>query len=567
VVFSQGASGSGSYYHHHQLLSHVHSRLDLHLQQQAARHAAAAGQQAAASARPCNISTAKAVLADLTNSSSVMAAPTGGFADASLLAALLRRIQEDGQQLAAAAVGPQLEGDSSVAARRASDGGAAWSSSSSSLSVSDAALSDGGAVCSTSGRRGSSEAGPAHPGCYKRLLDCIDTVTFLAHDASNCSVLDTLGAVPTLCGLLQRLAPCGVPGGQQVEPTAALLRCLAALAKHCEAVKPKFWSSRGGDVTLQLLGARHVSAAVLAAHAAVDVLAWAALTGDSSNSNSVGSRRSRRRAVLLEPRLLQALASVLHPNTPPQLLRLALQQLHKAAAVKGAGTGAGWRGAAFALVPLLVATPGRRWSAGDAPVRQSPPVEVQRQVLEVLLVLVEREDMHDLLAAAGCLPPLLTLLVDKTSGRLGALAGCVLTSVVDAPACQKRLQEEAVLVALLKVLQQHDTFRDEALLAAAHLLRRLVQGSDHSAHHPQQQQQLQQHMVALLQAHGALPLLYRLLLADLDPDVRHVLVSLLAKLGGEVTHRSRRHAADPGCAAPAAKQVQRCPSPLANSAA
>jgi hypothetical protein len=142
-----------------------------------------------------------------------------------------------------------------------------------------------------------------------------------------------------------------------------------------------------------------------------------------------------------------------------------------------------------------------------------------------------------------------------------------LTSVVDAPACQKRLQEEAVLVALLKVLQQHDTFRDEALLAAAHLLRRLVQGSDHSAHHPQQQQQLQQHMVALLQAHGALPLLYRLLLADLDPDVRHVLVSLLAKLGGEVTHRSRRHAADPGCAAPAAKQVQRCPSPLANSAA
>jgi hypothetical protein len=429
-------------------------------------------------------------------------------------------------------------------------------------------------VCSSS--RGAGEAGPVHPGCYKRLLDCIDTVTFLAHDASNCAVLDTLGAVPTLCGLLQRLVPCN-GAGQQVELTAALLRCLCALAKHCEAVKPKFWSSRGGDVTLQLLGVRQVNAAVLAAHAAVDVLAWAALPGSSaaSSSSGSGSRRIRRRAVLLEPRLLQALAGVLHPNTPPQLLRLALQQLHKAASVKGAGTAPGWRGAAFALVPLLVASPGRRWSAGDAPVRQSPPVEVQRQVLEVLLVLVEREDMHDLLAAAGCLPPLLTLLVDRTSGRLGALAGCVLTSVVDAPACQKRLQDEAVLVALLKVLQGHDGYRDEAVLAAAHLLRRLVQGSsEHGAHHTQpqqqqQQQQQQQRMVALLQAHGALPLLYRLLCADLDPDVRHVLVSLLAKLGGDVINRPLRHPHEPtGCVAPPpAERVQVRPAPVANTAA
>jgi len=286
-----------------------------------------------------------------------------------------------------------------------------------------------------------------------------------------------------------------------------------------------FWLGPGGTLLLQLLSSKTAGPLLLSAHAGAAVLGFGACTvvpmispfsnswAGSSRCGSCSSSNSR----LLEPRVVSALAGALHPGADTAVLLSALGLLRQAAGAVSPGVKVpGWRQVVFALVPLLM--PSRRWCQA----------EVLEACLDLMLALTDQQELRNLICASGCLPPLLALLLDDSEPRLGAQAGCLLTTLVDCPLCQERLKEEPALVLLLRVLAGASRYSCEVQLAATHTLRRLAAGQPGS--------------VALLKVHGAVPVLYELLAGNRDADVRHCAAGLLKALGVPVRHaHGHRH--------------------------
>jgi len=205
----------------------------------------------------------------------------------------------------------------------------------------------------------------------QRLLDCLETVSYLAVDDTNRSALVNMGAPQLLASKFTAAAmvaglapghaatpsaataaaPAAAHGGAAISNTplpasqavgAAALRALVGLLRG-DSLKREFWSSDSGAVLLAVLStATRSGELVNAAFSAAASLAWsAAQSGGSSSFDALSylssdlygtatPRGGSTTAVqLLEPRLVQSLAgsSALHPRANPAVTLAALRLL------------------------------------------------------------------------------------------------------------------------------------------------------------------------------------------------------------------------------------------------
>ncbi|KAF8056234.1 CAF1-7 [Scenedesmus sp. PABB004] len=382
----------------------------------------------------------------------------------------------------------------------------------------------------------------------QKVVDCIDTVKYLAMDDSNRVALIDLGAVELL---LAKLQPGAAPAP---EVAASALAALPALAKH-DAVKAQLWEAADAGVLLRLLRGRTNTPVVKAAHGAVAQLCWSVDGGggcgggaagcgggsvfDSISSGAFSSTDSASSScsganVLLEPRVVPALAACLHPAADVPVLLSALKLLSKAAASvqpetpappPGAGSigaaragaaraaTAGWHTVLFALMPLLIPNHRRQGHL------------VLGAALELLVVLTEQHPaLHAAVCASGCLPPLLAQMAEG-DGERSLQAACILTGLVDVRPGAERLSQEPAVAVLLRVLQDAGKGVD-VRLAAVHMLRRLAATVPRA--------------VPLLKLHCAVPVVVALLRSVPDADVRRAAAGLLQLLGTPVVVRARR---------------------------
>eukprot|EP00878_Enallax_costatus_P002767 GHUV01002957.1.p1 GENE.GHUV01002957.1~~GHUV01002957.1.p1 ORF type:complete len:788 (+),score=265.99 GHUV01002957.1:973-3336(+) len=380
----------------------------------------------------------------------------------------------------------------------------------------------------------------------QKVIDCIDTVRYLAMDDSNRMALIDLGAVDLL---LSKLQPAAKPAPQ------VIISCLAALSQVCkhDVMKQQLWDNSDSAVILQLLSSRQNTPAVKAAHHAVMQLGWSvdsaygscctsSITGsifdsvtshissaDSSSSMCSGAN------VLLEPAIIPALAEALHPAADVPVLMSALKLLSKAAASDDFDASApavgpdinsiaeqpalkrqqqvNWNKVLFALMPLLIPTQRRQGHL------------VLSAALELLVVLTERYlELQPAVCAAGCLPPLLVQVLEGHSEQ-SLQAACILTGIVDCSAAQDRLAQEPALALLLRVVQNKERSVD-VQLAAVHVLRRLATCVPKTA--------------ALLKLQGAASVIVAMVQEVPDQEVRRAAGGLLQLLGTPVVFRPRQ---------------------------
>lgn len=416
----------------------------------------------------------------------------------------------------------------------------------------------------------------------QKVVDCLETVRYLAMDDSNRMALIDLGAVELLLNKLQRTPAscfstrpsssssnsiCSAPAVME-----ALLSALSVLAKH-DATKLRVWDNPGSAALLQLLAQRHTSPVVKAAHLSVANLAWSidmdrshASSGSSSVFDSVSSHAGRDDAtsttssscgsnVLLTPALIPALVAGLHPAANAPVLLSLLKLLNKAAnsscmassAVSSPFSSAcasdssndalcavslspapstawkvGWQQAIFALPPLLMSA----GLQGGSPGRQQ---HVLGAVLELMITLTEQHpEFHAVISAAGCLPPLLALLLNSNGSACSELslqAACVLHALLDCPDAVQLLGQERSMALLLQVLGDSRNSVD-VRLAMLHMLRRLAAAS-HSC-------------VEYLKQQGAVPTVVTLLQQVHSNDVKRTAAGLLQLLGKQVVVRPRQ---------------------------
>jgi hypothetical protein len=357
----------------------------------------------------------------------------------------------------------------------------------------------------------------------------------------------------------------------------ALLTALSVLAKH-DATKLRVWDNPGSAALLALLSNnRHTSPVVKAAHLCVANLAFSldldrscqASSGSSSVFDSVSSHHGREDAtstassscgsnVLLTPALIPALAAGLHPAADAPVLLSLLKLLNKAASssclapnhassptsssvtsessseqlcavslsqTHSAAWKVGWQQAIFALPPLLLrAGPPQGSNPGS---RQG---HVLSAALELMVTLSEQHpEFHAVICAAGCLPPLLALLVNGGSSACsqhGLQSACVLHALLDCPDAVELLARQGSLALLLQVLGDSGHSVD-VRLAMLHMLRRLSAGS-HDC-------------VEFLKAQGAVPTVVALLQQVHSSEVKRGAIGLLQLLGKQVVVRSRKY--------------------------
>jgi len=488
----------------------------------------------------------------------------------------------------------------------------------------------------------------------QRLLDCLETVSYLAVDDTNRSALINLGALSLLAGKFaaavtesasaQRGPAGGKPNGTSTSTRmlaspatgAAALRAVVGLARS-DSAKREFWAGPGGSALLSLLSrASSINELVAAGLSSVESLGWSAgldsaqhtggsglfgggggagylsssiysgggrngsgsftsgsgsftssgaLNSGTSMSGSFGKATSSSGAPrLLEPRLITALgtARALHPHNDPALAMSALQLLllaqqrqaerERQSAPAGGGSvppliaaqheaelQAAWRGAAFALVPLLVAASQRvvqqqahrLVASTDRPEPHHQRTQYQgaqheglaggsrqeRQqqsavsaALDLAGSLSESPDAAAALCAAGALPPMVALLLDG-SGSGGGSGGSTQERVASTLTTLARrggrcavhaLREECTLAGLLRAL----AVRNQPLATKSALLMVLVHAAvagETAGGEPSRAGAVQ-----LLRARGALQTV-RLLLSD----------STARGGGGEVERRCR----------------------------
>lgn len=424
----------------------------------------------------------------------------------------------------------------------------------------------------------------------QKVVDCLETVRYLAMDDSNRMALIDLGAVELLLNKLQP-TPASMFHNQAKSTSSsicsappvmeALLSALSVLAKH-DATKLRVWDNPGAAALLALLSTRHTSPVVKAAHLCVANLAWSAdldrschaSSGSSSVFDSVSSHHGRDDAtstassgcgsnVLLTPALIPALAAGLHPTAEVPVLLSLLKLLNKAASssclapspasspcssscpsessneqlcavslspTHSSAWKVGWQQAIFALPPLLLrAAP----SHSSCPGRQQL---VLGAALELMIALTEQHpEFHAVICAAGCLPPLLALLVNGSSSQRehSLQAACVLHALLDCPDAVQLLGREGSLALLLQVLgDSHNSV--DVRMAMLHILRRLAAAS-HSC-------------VELLKLQGAVPVVVALLQQiQGNNEVKRTAVGLLQLLGKQVVVRPRKSQHSSAC--------------------
>eukprot|EP00775_Hariotina_reticulata_P003477 gene3477-3746_t len=314
----------------------------------------------------------------------------------------------------------------------------------------------------------------------QKVVDCIDTVRYLAADDSNRLALVDLGVLELL---LSKLHP-----GPDAAPEVAMasLRALAAVAKY-DGIKQQLWDLSDSSVLLQLLSSKLSSPLVHAAHQAVAQLLLNRAAADWTADLPATPRSARSAA-----------------SCNSQALEAQQRQLHT-----------GWRQVVFAVMPLLIPTHRRHGHL------------VLSAALELLVVLTEQDtQLHSLVVAAGCLAPLLALLLNG-SAEQSLQAACILTGLVETPAAQQQLSQEPALAALLRVLPDSGRGVD-VRLGAVHVLHQLAE------HVPG--------CVQLLMVHCAVPAVVALLKETHDTDVRLAAAELLEMLGAHVVikRHSRR---------------------------
>jgi hypothetical protein len=415
----------------------------------------------------------------------------------------------------------------------------------------------------------------------QKVVDCLETVRYLAMDDSNRMALIDLGAVELLLNKLQRTPAscfntrpssssnsiCSAPAVME-----ALLSALSVVAKH-DAIKLRVWDNPGSAALLQLLAHRHTSPVVKAAHLCVANLAWSidldrshVSSGSSGVFDSVSSHPGRDDAtstsssscgsnVLLTPALIPALAAGLHPAADAPVLLSLLKLLNKAASssclapsvvsspcssacasdsssdalcavslspAPSTAWKVGWQQTIFALPPLLM----RTGPQGGSPGRQQ---HVLGTVLELMITLTEQHpEFHAVISAAGCLPPLLALLLNSSicaCREVSLQAACVLHALLDCPDAVELLGQERSVALLLQVLGSSRNSID-VRLAMLHMLRRLSAAS-HSC-------------VEYLKQQGAVPTVVALLQQVHGNEVKRAAVGLLQLLGKQVVVRPRK---------------------------
>lgn len=449
-------------------------------------------------------------------------------------------------------------------------------------------------TCSRSSSLSSAQALPASPSCVpalmpvqqqQKVVDCLDTVRYLAMDDSNRMALIDLGAVELLLNKLQPTRagmssqPKSVSSSVCAAPAVmeALLTALSVLAKH-DATKLRVWDNPGSAALLALLSKnRHTSPVVKAAHLCVANLAFSldmdrscqASSGSSSVFDSVSSHHGREDAtstassscgsnVLLTPALISALAAGLHPAAEAPVLLSLLKLLNKAASssclapnhasspcsgsvasessseqlcavslsqTHSAAWKVGWQQAIFALPPLLL--------RGGAPQGSNPGSRQQHVLgaaLELMVTLSEQHpEFHAVICAAGCLPPLLALLANGGSSACSEhslQSACVLHALLDCPDAVELLGRQGSLALLLQVLGDNGNSVD-VRLAMLHMLRRLAAAS-HAC-------------VEFLKAQGAVPTVVALLQQVHNSEVKRGAIGLLQLLGKQVVVRPRKY--------------------------
>jgi hypothetical protein len=407
-------------------------------------------------------------------------------------------------------------------------------------------------------------------------------------DESNRMALIDLGAVELLLHKLQQTPTLGKPHSMSSSAAIsaapavveATLSALYVLAKH-DATKLRVWDNPGSAALLQLLLIRHTSPVLKAAHLCCAHLAWSADgdrtayagSGSSSVFDSVSSHPGRDDAsttsssgcgsnVLLTSALIPALAAGLHPSADAPVLLSLLKLLTKAASsscmASTASTPAGsscasecsdeplgtvslsrahspawrvgWQQVIFALPPLLARLDSSSRGGSNPGCQQ----HVLGAALELMTTLTEQHpEFHASICAAGCVPPLLVLLLASSQACSDHTlqAACVLNNLLDCPDAAVLLGQERSLQLLLQVLDNSQQTVD-VRLAMLHMLRRLAAAS-HSC-------------VGVLKAQGAVSIVAMLLQQVHTNEVKRTAVGLLHLLGKQVVVRPRRPQPDSG---------------------
>jgi hypothetical protein len=426
----------------------------------------------------------------------------------------------------------------------------------------------------------------------QKVVDCLDTVRYLAMDDSNRMALIDLGAVELLINKLQptpssmlgsSIGKCASSSRSVCSAPAvveATLSALSVLAKH-DATKARVWENPGSPALLQLLSQRHTSPVVKAAHLCVANLAWSVdldrsfpgSSGSSSVFDSVSSHPGRDDAmsttssccgsnVLLTTALVPALAAGLHAAADAPVLLSLLKLLSKAAVSSFLATGVvsspcgtiscgsseggsseqlcavslshahsaplkvGWQQAIFALPPLLM----RTLPSQAGPPGRPQPQPVLGAALELMMTLTEQHpEFHTVMCAAGCVPPLLALLVTGGSStgcsEHSLQAACVLNSLLDCPDAVHVLGQDCSLSVLLQVLADGRNSVD-VRMAMLHMLRRLAAAS-HGC-------------VEVLKTQGAVATIVAFLQQVRSSEAKRTAIGLLQLLGKQVVVRPRR---------------------------
>lgn len=407
----------------------------------------------------------------------------------------------------------------------------------------------------------------------QKVVDCLETVRYLAMDDSNRMALIDLGAVELLLSKVQPAhgSSSGSKGASSTSPAImeAALSALSVLAKH-DATKLRVWDNPQSAALLQLLSQRHTSPVVKAAHLCVANLAWSVdldrsyhASSGSSVFDSVSSHPGRDDAtstassscgsnVLLTTALIPAVAAGLHPSAEVPVLLSLLKVLDKAASssclapspasspcsssrasdasgeqlcavqvMHSAALRVGWQQVIFALPPLLTRA-SQSYSSGRGQL-------VLGAALGLLVTLTEQHpEFHAVMCAAGCLGPLLALLLSSssTSSDHSLQAACALNTLLDCPVTQQQLSQERSLQLLLQVLGDSQQSMD-VRLAMLHMLRRLAAAS--------------QSCVDMLKVWGAVQTIVVLLQQVHNSEVKRAAVGLLQLLGKQVVVRPRKH--------------------------
>lgn len=419
----------------------------------------------------------------------------------------------------------------------------------------------------------------------QKVVDCLDTVRYLAMDDSNRMALIDLGAVELLITKLQPTPSSMLGSGKWASSSRsvcsapavveATLSALSVLAKH-DATKARVWENPGSPALLQLLSQRHTSPVVKAAHLCVANLAWSVdldrsfpgSSGSSSVFDSVSSHPGRDDAmstassccgstVLLTTALVPALAAGLHAAADAPVLLSLLKLLSKAAISSFLAPGVasspcsssseggsneqlcavslshahsaplkvGWQQAIFALPPLLM----RTLPSQAGPPGRPQPQPVLGAALELMMTLTEQHpEFHTVMCAAGCVPPLLALLVTGGSStgcsEHSLQAACVLNALLDCPDAVHVLGQDCSLSLLLQVLADGRNSAD-VRMAMLYMLRRLA-AATHSC-------------VEVLKMQGAVATIVAFLQQVRSHEAKRTAMGLLQLLGKQVVVRPR----------------------------